>query len=62
MNKKFYLALLLWGGLFFLVAFLIKITIRHHYFFKLALVLGIMLTLKGIVGVVISYSKKSLGE
>jgi len=62
MNKKLYLALLLLGGLFFLIALVIKITLKHYYFFKLALVLGIMLTLKGIVGLIISYSKKSLEE
>ncbi|HIC87569.1 MAG TPA: hypothetical protein EYP03_05075 [Aquificae bacterium] len=62
MNKKFYLALLCLGGLFFILALMIKLIFGNYYYFKLVLVLGIMLTLKGIVGFIISHSKKILEE
>ncbi len=61
MNKKFYIGLLILGALFFILAFLLK-SLGKSYFFKLCLALGIMLTLKGIAGYLISHSKKILEE
>ena len=62
MNKKLYLALLCLGGLFFILSLVIKSFTERYYFFKLTLALGVMLTLKGIVGFIISHSKKILEE